>query len=75
MRARSSSMVTSCSPYASIMRVTAVLALFSAVSKRLRSRVTGSVVRAEASRLSISARISCGSASMPVMWSHTTVSR
>ena len=35
----------------------------------------GSAVRAESRRLSISARIRCGSASSPVTWSHTTVSR
>jgi hypothetical protein len=49
--------------------------LVRAVWRRVRSRVTGSVVRAAASRLSISARISWGSASSAVMWSHMTVSR
>ena len=75
MRARSSSMVISCSESASIMALIAVVALASAVSRRLRWLVTGSEARARSSRLLISARIRAGSASRAVMWSQTTVSR
>ncbi len=68
-------MVISCSPNASIMRAIPALALASAVSRRVRCRVVGSVVRADSRRLSISERIRVGSVSSPVMWSQTTVSR
>ena len=57
------------------MAVIDLAVLVSAVSKRLRWLVTGSLVRAVCSRLVISARISAGSASRWVMWSQTRVSR
>jgi uncharacterized membrane protein YhaH (DUF805 family) len=53
----------------------AVVAWASPSCRRLRCLRAGSLVRACSRRLSISARINCGSASRPVMWSQTTVSR
>ena len=60
-------MVISCSENASIMAVIKVAALARASSICLRWRVTGLKVRACSKRLAISARISAGSASRPVM--------
>jgi len=68
-------MVISCSENASIMAVIDAAAFARAASSRLRWLVTGLEVRAASRRLLISDRISAGSASRPVMCSHTTVSR
>ena len=57
------------------MAVIEAAALASAACSRVRWLVTGLEVRATSRRLLISARISAGPASRPVMWSHTTVLR
>ena len=72
MRARSSSMVRSCSENAVIIALTDVPVLARACSSWPRLRVTGSDVRALSSLLSISARMSAGSASRAATWSQTT---
>ena len=74
MRARSSSMVTSCSENAVTIAAIDVLVLARACSSWPRFLVTGSDVRARSSLLPISARMRAGSASRAVTWSQTTVS-
>ena len=74
MRARSSSMVMSCSENAVTMAATDVVVLARACSSWARLRVTGSDVRARSSLLLISVRIRAGSASRPATWSQTTAS-
>lgn len=68
-------MVISCSPNASIIAAIPDPALVNAVSNRFRCVTVGSDALVVLSRLSISVRISRGSASIAVMWSQTTVSR
>jgi hypothetical protein len=60
-------MVISCLDSVSIIALIEAVALASAACRRVRRLVTGSEVRACSSRLPISARISAGSASRPVM--------
>ena len=72
MRARSSSMVRSCSEKAVIIAAIDVPVLARACSSWLRFLVTGSDVRAFSTLLPISARMRAGSASRPVTWSQTT---
>ena len=72
MRARSSSMVMSCSENAVIIAAIDAAVLARACSSWPRLRVTGSDVRALSSLLPISARMRAGSASRAVTWSQTT---
>ena len=74
MRARSSSMVRSCSENAVIIELIDAVVFARACSSWPRFVVTGSEVRARSSRLPISARMRAGSASRPVTWSQTTAS-
>ena len=75
MRARSSSMVMSCSASAVIIVVTDAVVLARACSSWPRLRVTGLEVRACSILLVISPRMRAGSASRQTMWSQTARSR
>ena len=72
MRARSSSMVMSCSEKAVIIAAIDLPVLARACSSWPRFLVTGSHVRAVSSLLPISARMRAGSASRAVTWSQMT---